>query len=177
MARRPVGSQPQYDSRVLDSLIGKVKLGSHSPHILPLGVHQKLFHPVYRDHLGVIVQKQQIGAPGFCSAKIVDRRIVKGFSVFLPVCNDSYPVIFFKFLIIIENFLVTTVIFHHNHFIILVGRLLQDGRDTSFQIRRMVLVSNNNWYFRASNDLIANLENRLKGSGGGNPEMFKAMPP
>jgi len=55
MPRRPVRAKPDHHARMLDRLVAVIKLSADRAHILPLGVHQKLLHPVDRDHLRVVV--------------------------------------------------------------------------------------------------------------------------
>ena len=62
MPRRPVGPQPDHHPGVLDGLVRIVELGPHGPHVGPLGVHQKLLHPVDGDDFRVVVQQQYIFA-------------------------------------------------------------------------------------------------------------------
>ena len=62
---------------MLNRLVSVIQLGSHCAHILSLGIHEKLLHPVYGDHLGVIIEKQDIISGGFLYPEIVDLGIVK----------------------------------------------------------------------------------------------------
>ena len=55
MTCRPMGSQTDHHARMLNGLIRIVKFGSHGPYILSLGIHQKLFHPVYGNDFRVVI--------------------------------------------------------------------------------------------------------------------------
>ena len=49
-------AQSDHDTCMLDRFIRIIELRSHSCHILTLRIHQKLLHPVHRNHLRIIIQ-------------------------------------------------------------------------------------------------------------------------
>ena len=67
-----MGYQADDHSRVLNGLVRIIELAAHGAYIRPLSVHQKLLHPVDRDHLGVVVQKQDIFALRLFYGEVVD---------------------------------------------------------------------------------------------------------
>ena len=51
-----VCSQSDDHTGMLDRLVRIIQLGTYGTHILSLGIHQHLFHPVGRDNLRIVVQ-------------------------------------------------------------------------------------------------------------------------
>ena len=49
-------TQADDDARMLNGIVRIVKLTADCSHVRPLGVHQKLLHPVHRNHLRIIIQ-------------------------------------------------------------------------------------------------------------------------
>ena len=55
MSCRPMRAKPDHDARMLDRFIPIVKLSADCADIRALRIHQKLFHPVDRNYLRIIV--------------------------------------------------------------------------------------------------------------------------
>ena len=57
MSRGTVCSQSDDYAGMLDCLVRIIQFGAYGTHILSLGIHQHLFHPVGRDDFRIIVQQ------------------------------------------------------------------------------------------------------------------------
>ena len=56
MSRGTMCSQSDDHAGMLDCFVRIIQLGTYGTHILSLGIHQHLFHPIGRDNLRIVVQ-------------------------------------------------------------------------------------------------------------------------
>ncbi len=183
-----VGSQTDDNTGMLNGFIAVIQLGTHGTHILSLGIHQKLLHPVHRDDLRVIIEKQDIISAGEGHSQIIHCGVIK----FPFINNNCYLAIFTaknilpvriligiaqQLAVIPADFLRGAVVLHNDNLIIIVGGFLPNGADTPAQILRVILVGDDHGHLGRTDNLIADAENRLKGSCSGNPEILKAVLP
>ena len=82
-----------------------------------------------------------------CWRKLI-RKIDFGIIKFVLIYNYFYIFLLFQFLVIIPDFLTCTVVFYYDNLIIIISRLFQNGRNTTFQIRSMILIRYQNGYLR-----------------------------
>ena len=123
---RSVSSQSQNHTCMLNGIVLIIELCSYSAYILTLGVHQKLFHPVQRDDLCIIVQQKHIITGGLRYSEIIDLRIIK-----ISLIGDhSDRRILFQLLIILKNFFRDRIILHNNNFVVIVSAFLHNRGNT-----------------------------------------------
>ena len=123
VSRRPVGSQTDDHAGMLDGAVRIVKLAAYGAHILSLGIHQKLFHPVHGNDLGVVVQQKHIVAVRPAHTQIIDGGIVET----ALVGHDFNLFVLFQLVIVPENFFRFTVVLHNDDFVIVIGGFFQNG--------------------------------------------------
>ena len=155
MARRPVGAETDDNACVLNGIVRIVKLTADCSHIRPLGVHQKLLHPVTGDDLHIIVQEQHILAVGKAYAEIVDFGVVE---LALVLDNPDLRIVL-QGLIVIKDLFCLAVILHNDNLVILIGGLIHDRLHAAGQVLHMILVGNHNGNKRPLQKRITDPEN------------------
>ena len=175
VSRGPVCSEPQYNAGMLDGFISVIKFCTNGSHIFTLCIHQEFFHPVYGNHLRIVVQKKNIFSLCKRNSIIIYPGIIKGFPFFWLISHHTNLRLRFKFFIIVKNFFAGTIIFDNNNLIIFISWFFQNRIHATLQILLMILICNYNRNFRTSNNLITNFKYRFKRTRWTNLEMFKSM--
>ena len=128
---------PQHDSRMLDRIVRIIKFRACHGHLILLTDHQHLFHPLRREDLHVVVQKEEIFSRGLFRRKIIDGGIIK---FFFPHKHPGSGISFRDLLVICERIFLLAVVLHHKDFVVIpCGSFCQRGK-TQFQIPDMILI-------------------------------------
>ena len=126
---------------MLNGVVLVIHSCSHSAHIASHAVAQKLLQTVLIDNFRIIVQKQDIFTLCKSGSVIIDSRIVK---LSVPVNHMSLWILCLQLFIILEGFLLRTVVFHNNILVILICGFFVNGIHAPLQICNMILIGNNN---------------------------------
>ena len=140
MPGRPVSTQTNDNARVLNRIVRVIELCSYRGHVRPLGVHQKLLHPLPCDDLHVVIQQKHIFSIRKGDAKIIDAGIVE---VSLILHNPNLRIMLQR-LVIIKNLFRLAVILHDDNFVILIGGFIDDRFHAAGQIFHMILIRDHN---------------------------------
>ena len=143
-------AESDHHARMLDGIVLVEKSCAHGADLLPLTEAQHLLQEILRDQLGIIVQEQEILSLRKVHAEIVDGGIVE---LSLPADHPDIGVCLLNLLVIVPGFLLGRVVLHDHKFHIAVGGLLFDIPETGIQVRRVVLVRNDDGNQRISHDL------------------------
>ena len=141
--------------RVLHRVVRIVQQCADRAHVLPLGKHQHLLHPVRRDHLDVVVQQQQVLALRRLCPEVVDRGIVE----FLPrlVCHHPDPPVPLQLPVVFKRLQIPAVVLDDDDLPVAVCTLFPDGVNALPQVAHVVHVRDHDADQRLPLDRVLNL--------------------
>ena len=135
-----VGGQGQVakaDACMLDGVVRVQQLDAHAAHALLLGIHDHLLEPARGDHLGIIVEQQQVFAGRFLGAKVVQGAVVEAGA--LPVQHPQVVrVLLLQLFVEAEGAVLLAVVLDDEDLKVRIGGLAVDGIHAGAQICPMV---------------------------------------
>ena len=154
MAVARIAAQPHNHARVLDGIVRIIQLRAHDAHARLRAQGQHLAQPCAVDDFHVIVEQQQIFAPGGLTAEIVDGAEIE---TALVRHDAAVGMLLLQLPIIVKGGGLHGIVLDDKDLIVGIRRFGEDGRQRLAQIVRVVLVRDEDGDKRISLDGILHL--------------------
>ena len=154
MAVARIAAQPHNHARVLDGIVRIIQLRAHDAHARLRAQGQHLAQPCAVDDFHVIVEQQQIFAPGGLTAEIVDGTEIE---TALVRHDAAVGMLLLQLPIIVKGGGLHGIVLDDKDLIVGIRRFGEDGRQRLAQIVRVVLVRDEDGDKRISLDGILHL--------------------